>query len=62
MTATAEQPPIGRAAGDDQATAAAVTTVASMPMTTTPIAERERRMHHWTMVGGRGLGEWVTML
>ncbi len=53
MTATAEQPTIGRAAGDDGATAAT---------TTTPIAERERTTHHWTMVEGRGSGGWVTML
>ena len=62
MTATAEQPPIGRGGGHDGATAAATTTVAAMPTTTTPIAERERTTHHWTMVGGRGSGGWVTML
>jgi hypothetical protein len=26
---------------------------------TTPIAERDRTMHHWPMVGGRRSGGWV---
>ena len=43
------------AAGNDGATATAATTIAAMTTMTTPIAERERTMHHWTMVGGRGI-------
>jgi len=48
----------GGATGDDGATAAAAMAVAPMATTTTPITERERMTHHWTMVGGRGSGGW----
>jgi hypothetical protein len=56
-TATAEQPPIGRGGwqqqgdccrGDDRC------------LNDYPIEERERTMHHWKMVRGRGSGGWVT--
>jgi hypothetical protein len=53
---------LGWAAGNDGATAAAVTTIADHRRDTTltaPIAERDRTMHHWPRKKIRRMGNDV---
>jgi hypothetical protein len=59
MTATVERPPIGLGGGQQRGDRCRGNDHCRDTTLTTPIAERDRTMHHWPMVGGRRSGGWV---